>query len=179
MRRDPCARGKAGTSVAAPARVGAAGGVAHTLTAHHGRNSGEDVYALGFHATQDPISSIERAPAISAESTGSAAVFAFDQAQITSKTNRATVSPFAPVPTVSAESRMTIAGGLRPRRLTPREVERCFGFPDDYTLVNDADDSPRYEALGNSMAVPVMAWIGRRLLTVDGIMAAQRKTEAA
>jgi DNA (cytosine-5)-methyltransferase 1 len=56
------------------------------------------------------------------------------------------------------------------RRLTPRECERLQGFPDDYTLIpwrnKPADlcpDGPRYKALGNSMAVPVMHWIGARL----------------
>jgi DNA (cytosine-5)-methyltransferase 1 len=53
------------------------------------------------------------------------------------------------------------------RRLTPRECERLQGFPDDYTLIphrgKPAADGPRYKALGNSMAVPVMHWIGRRL----------------
>lgn len=56
------------------------------------------------------------------------------------------------------------------RRLTPRECERLQGFPDDYTLVQyrgkPAADGPRYKALGNSMAVPVMRWIGQRLLAV-------------
>ena len=50
------------------------------------------------------------------------------------------------------------------RRLTPRECERLQGFPDDYTLVPYRKglmaDGPRYKALGNSMAVPVMRWIG-------------------
>jgi DNA (cytosine-5)-methyltransferase 1 len=57
------------------------------------------------------------------------------------------------------------------RRLTPRECERLQGFPDDYTLIpyrnGIAADGPRYKALGNSMAVPVMAWIGRRIAMVD------------
>jgi DNA (cytosine-5)-methyltransferase 1 len=56
------------------------------------------------------------------------------------------------------------------RRLTPRECERLQGFPDDYTLVTyrnkPAADGPRYRALGNSMAVPVMAWIGKRIQMV-------------
>lgn len=62
------------------------------------------------------------------------------------------------------------------RRLTPRECERLQGFPDDYTLIplgrrkpKPAADGPRYKALGNSMAVPVMAWIGRRIAAVDAI----------
>jgi DNA (cytosine-5)-methyltransferase 1 len=49
------------------------------------------------------------------------------------------------------------------RRLTPRECERLQGFPDDYTAIPKAADGPRYKALGNSMAVPVMAWIGKRI----------------
>jgi len=53
------------------------------------------------------------------------------------------------------------------RRLTPRECERLQGFPDDYTAIPGAKDSPRYAALGNSMAVPCMAWIGRRIAEVE------------
>lgn len=57
------------------------------------------------------------------------------------------------------------------RRLTPRECERLQGFPDDYTLVawkgKSAPDSLRYKALGNSMAVNVMRWIGMRINQVE------------
>jgi len=53
------------------------------------------------------------------------------------------------------------------RRLTPVECERLQGFPDNYTDIKlkgkDTPDGPRYKALGNSMAVPVMAWIGKRI----------------
>lgn len=63
--------------------------------------------------------------------------------------------------------------GMRVRRLTPRECERLQGFPDDYSLIpyrgKLAADGPRYKALGNSMAVPVMAWIGERIALVDAI----------
>jgi len=52
---------------------------------------------------------------------------------------------------------------LTVRRLTPRECERLQGFPDDYTLIPGAKDTPRYKALGNSMAVPVMRWIFERI----------------
>jgi DNA (cytosine-5)-methyltransferase 1 len=61
----------------------------------------------------------------------------------------------------------SIAHQMGVRRLTPRECERLQGFPDDYTLIpyrgGMAADGPRYKALGNSMAVPVMRWIGRRI----------------
>jgi DNA (cytosine-5)-methyltransferase 1 len=56
------------------------------------------------------------------------------------------------------------------RRLTPMEGERLFGLPDNYTRIPyrgkpaaDCPDGPRYKALGNSMAVPVMRWIGERI----------------
>jgi DNA (cytosine-5)-methyltransferase 1 len=50
------------------------------------------------------------------------------------------------------------------RRLTPIECERLQGFPDNYTNIKtNCPDGPRYKALGNSMAVPVMQWIGQRI----------------
>ncbi|MDR2788124.1 MAG: DNA cytosine methyltransferase [Candidatus Accumulibacter sp.] len=60
------------------------------------------------------------------------------------------------------------AGRLwRARRLMPVECERLQGMPDEYTRIpwrgRPAADTPRYRAIGNSMAVPCMAWIGRRL----------------
>jgi len=72
-------------------------------------------------------------------------------------------------PVTPALSGNAYIGCLTPgvRRLTPRECERLQGFPDDWTLVpyrnKPAADSPRYHAIGNSMAVPVMRWIGQRI----------------
>ena len=67
-----------------------------------------------------------------------------------------------------------VASSAAVRRLTPRECERLQGFPDDYTLVphrgKPAADGPRYKALGNSMAVPVMRWIGERIQAVEDIL---------
>jgi len=64
----------------------------------------------------------------------------------------------------------TLIGGMAVRRLTPRECERLQGFPDNWTCIpwrgkppQDCPDGPRYKALGNSMAVPCMAWIGKRI----------------
>lgn len=60
------------------------------------------------------------------------------------------------------------------RRLTPRECERLQGFPDDWTRVpwrgkpaEACPDAPRCKAIGNSMAVPVMRWIGERIAAVE------------
>lgn len=60
--------------------------------------------------------------------------------------------------------------GWRVRRLMPVECERLQGMPDDYTLVpyrgKPAADGPRYKAIGNSMAVPCVEWLGRRIAEV-------------
>lgn len=60
------------------------------------------------------------------------------------------------------------------RRLTPLECERLQGFPDGHTLIGwkgkpaeECPDGPRYKAIGNSMAVPVMRWIGKRIAAAD------------
>ena len=92
---------------------------------------------------------------------------AFDLAQITSAVNRSRVDPALPANTLNTTSRMGCATDMQVRRLTPRECERLQGFPDDYTLIpyrgKPAAGGPRYKALGNSMAVPVMRWIGRQI----------------
>lgn len=66
-----------------------------------------------------------------------------------------------------------VAQAMSVRRLTPKECERLQGFPDDYTLVpyrnGMAADGPRYKALGNSMAVPCMRWIGKRIHAVNAL----------
>lgn len=80
--------------------------------------------------------------------------------------------------TLSTHNTQTLITGdhekrdLTVRRLTPRECERLQGFPDDYTDIpyrnkEHAPDGPRYKALGNSMAVPVMRWIGERIHMVE------------
>ena len=63
------------------------------------------------------------------------------------------------------------------RRLTPTECERLQGFPDGYTQIpwrnkpaEDCPDGPRYKAMGNSMAVPVMRWIGERIQMVEDLV---------
>ena len=63
---------------------------------------------------------------------------------------------------------------MQVRRLTPVECERLQGFPDGYTNIpwrNKAEspDGPRYKAMGNSMAVPVMRWIGERIAAVEAL----------
>ena len=70
-----------------------------------------------------------------------------------------------------------VADGYSVRRLTPRECERLQGMPDDHTRIpyrgksaEECPDTPRYKAVGNSMAVPVMRWIGERIAAVDATL---------
>ena len=73
----------------------------------------------------------------------------------------------------------TVMQAMAVRRLTPVECERLQGFPDNYTDIQHkgkaTPDGPRYKALGNSMAVPVMAWIGKRIQEVDAICQTQKQ----
>ncbi len=90
---------------------------------------------------------------------------------------------------VSEEASLTLAtsnaqtlfddrgGNMEVRRLTPMECERLQGFPDGWTRIpyrgkpaEECPDGPRYKAIGNSMAVPVMRWIGERIAMVDEIL---------
>ena len=70
-------------------------------------------------------------------------------------------------PTLRRHDPMAVMSQMQVRRLTPTECERLQGFPDNYTLVphrnKPAADGPRYKALGNSWAVPVVRWIGERI----------------
>ena len=75
-------------------------------------------------------------------------------------------------PTGGGHPLPAIASAMQVRRLTPTECERLQGFPDGYTNIpwrkaQESPDGPRYKALGNSMAVPVMRWIGERINKVD------------
>lgn len=71
---------------------------------------------------------------------------------------------------------VTVSDGTRwvVRRLTPVECERLQGFPDNWTLIpwkgkpaEECPDGPRYKAIGNSMAIPTMLWLGSRLQEVE------------
>jgi DNA (cytosine-5)-methyltransferase 1 len=73
-----------------------------------------------------------------------------------------------------------VGGVLTPmavRRLTPEECEALQGFPKGYSRIpwkgkpaDQCPDGPRYKACGNSMAVPVMAWVGQRIALVDKLI---------
>ena len=72
------------------------------------------------------------------------------------------------------ESTTYVAQTMQVRRLTPVECERLMGFHDGYTNIPwrgkpESPDGPRYKALGNSWAVPVVRWIGERINQVEAI----------
>ena len=89
------------------------------------------------------------------------------------------VTENGPMYTLNATGVHGVAQAMAVRRLTPVECERLQGFPDRYTDIQPkgkpTPDGPRYKALGNSMAVPVMAWIGKRIQEVDAICKTQQK----
>ncbi len=81
-----------------------------------------------------------------------------------------------PAYTLDQTGAQAVATTMAVRRLTPVECERLQGFPDGYTAIPwrgkpaaECPDGPRYQALGNSMAVPCMRWIGERIAQVDAI----------
>ena len=86
---------------------------------------------------------------------------AFDTYNTTvSDTNQTIKSPNGGV----QESVGTVFTNMAVRKLTPIECERLQGFPDGYTNIKEnCPDGHRYKAMGNSMAVPVMKWIGTRI----------------
>ena len=85
--------------------------------------------------------------------------------------------PFSPTitaqqPSDTSNIQTGVRIGMAVRRLTPVECERLQGFPDNYTNIpwrkaQESPDGPRYKVLGNSMAVPVMAWIGQRIANYE------------
>ena len=105
-------------------------------------------------------------------------VVPYDLFQITAPINRQNRDTTSPCHTLARDNaaHAAVVASMAVRRLTPRECERLQGFPDDYTRIpwkrkpaDECPDGPRYKALGNSMAVPVMRWIGERIAKVEAL----------
>jgi hypothetical protein len=84
-----------------------------------------------------------------------------------------TLTAIAPNPALN-QGGMAIAQEMIVRKLTPLECERLQGFPDNWTRISwrgkpesECPDGHRYKACGNSMAVPVIRWLGERIEAVD------------
>jgi DNA (cytosine-5)-methyltransferase 1 len=76
--------------------------------------------------------------------------------------------------TVATSQDQWLAQSMAVRKLTPLEAERLQGFPDNWSRISwkgkpeeECPDGPRYKACGNSMAVPVMRWIGERIAAYE------------
>jgi DNA (cytosine-5)-methyltransferase 1 len=145
-------------------------GTANALLTPNGGRGGIGVGAIAFHPTQDPISSADVCHSIgTGNGRGCAtAAVAFDtyNQSVNSHTSQTIKSPQGAV----QESVGTVLQSMQVRRLTPVECELLQGFPDGYTAIpwrkkpsSECPDGPRYKALGNSWAVPVVRWIGRRI----------------
>lgn len=152
------------------------------MTSPVGGNQGGDYVvsdqaALGFHMTQDPISSEEQVPCIGSKSVGNGVMVT--PLAIRGREGGAELEagePNAPYNALRAgdgdggSSRQSLIAVERHaetvvRRLTELECERLQGYPDGWT--EGQTGSARYRQLGNSVAVPVVEWIAQRLVAVD------------
>jgi DNA (cytosine-5)-methyltransferase 1 len=173
---NPPTRGAAGQGITSSPQ-GIAGNVSSKWAKGTGGPARDECYNLvAFHPTQDPISSVDGSThAMGCGSKGGCCTqaVAFSHSAGANAHGVAYVEEGTPPLRGggAGNSMPAVAQAMAVRRLTPRECERLQGFPDDYTLVTyrnkPAADGPRYRALGNSMAVPVMRWIGERIATVE------------
>jgi site-specific DNA-cytosine methylase len=126
---------------------------------------------IAFNARMDPIfGSVPGA----LDRDGQTQAVAFHENQRAEVTTSETVGALKSGGEKPGQGYPAVSAGMSVRRLTPRECERLMGLPDDYTLIpyrgKPAKDGPRYKALGNSMAVPVVRWIGERMQMVEELL---------
>ena len=140
--------------------------------ANHGHS-----HLISFHPTQDPISNTDICHSIGANENATAAVMQPIPIDTMNHLGRkdshsfGDFEPGAPSYTLTkGHSHAAYVPPMQVRRLTPVECERLQGFPDGYTAIpwrgkstEECPDGPRYKALGNSWAVPVVTWIGKRI----------------
>ena len=168
------------------------GGPSYTLTKGHshavaqpvamnvyGGNKREDRPEGGFYVRMDEDTSktLDAASGLNPTcSQGGTAVMqpvAFEPGSIARNAGPAGESDLAPtLRREMGDNQPAVRIAMQVRRLTPVECERLQGFSDGYTNIPwrkspESPDGPRYKALGNSMAVPVMAWIGKRIQQVS------------
>jgi DNA (cytosine-5)-methyltransferase 1 len=136
---------------------------AHTL----GRNNVQENAVLAFSCKDYGADAGELSPTLRAMGHGESHANAGGQVAVVAPTLRAGNQRNNSNPVTEADMLVAVSGV---RRLTPRECERLQGMPDDHTLIpwrgktaEECPDGPRYKAIGNSKAVPVVRWIGRRI----------------
>lgn len=138
-----------------------------------GNGGARESTLVAFHPTQDPISSTGVCHALGTGSRGGQASAAIAFAENSRAELRFeggdghTVGALKVGGGKPGQSYPAAMVGSAVRRLTPTECERLQGFPDSWTAIQqrgkEATDGPRYKSLGNSMAVPVLRWIGQRI----------------
>ena len=151
-------------------RQSAVGG---TVKATSGALQGSSETLLVVHGRQLPCTS-DKAFTLDCQHSGNTNVVCINGSTInkapTGGGNGLGVSDTGIAYTLTITDRHAVSDGLQLRRLMPVECERLQGFPDNHTQIPwrgksaaDCPDGPRYKAIGNSMAVPVMCWIGRKI----------------
>lgn len=168
----------------ADSRVKEMGDVCQTVTSRWGTGGGnvplvqayslrEDAKANNFSATPLHVTPALQALRPSVQS-HHAQTFVVDRAAFNQGTNalyEPKMEESDTMPTLVSKGPHAVMNDMAVRRLTPVECERLQGFPDDYTRIpwgkGDTPDSHRYKAMGNSMAVPCMEWIGKRIQEVE------------
>lgn len=135
---------------------------------------GADHETLAVHGTQDPDTNVELAHTIGRNhGQENAVAYAFKAGQGAKAGGIGWAEEQSPTLTAAISGSNlspSIIKNMAVRRLTAVECERLQGFPDNHTLIPwrgksaaECPDGPRYKAIGNSMAVPVMRWIGKRI----------------
>ena len=168
----------------ADSRVKEMGDVCQTVTSRWGTGGGnvplvqayslrEDAKANNFSATPLTVTPALQAMQPSVQS-HHAQTFVVDRAAFNQGANalyEPRIEESEMMPTLVSKGPHAIMNHMAVRRLTPRECERLQGFKDDYTVIpwkkGESPDGHRYKALGNSMAVPVMKWIGERINEIN------------
>ncbi|RXJ10448.1 DNA cytosine methyltransferase [Lelliottia nimipressuralis] len=164
--------------------------VSRTLLAKSNDSMDETLQTYAIHGTQDPDTLADMAHTLGRNHGQENAVIAFSSKD-SGHDASSEISPTLTSPNSGSNQSAAIMQNMAVRRLTPVECERLQGFPDNHTLIPTqkrkqitaeeyaylrhrspeltaeqafrlAADGPRYKAIGNSMAVPVMRWIGRR-----------------
>jgi DNA (cytosine-5)-methyltransferase 1 len=143
-------------------------------TLGHSQSNGR-VYESDVANTLEAVGSSNQAIAFSAKDHGAAAseeacgTFRHGGSESPKATNG--YSEELSLPLVQNPTDSLLHRGMAVRRLTPRECERLQGMSDDFTLIpwkgKNAPDGPRYKAIGNSWAVPVLTWIAKRINQVE------------
>lgn len=177
MRRDSAPSREAGKTIAPTIRSGAPNG-----SPSHGQWSGDSrdelivpaTKPIAFHPTQDPISSADGTThglgCGSTNGQASVAVAFTTKLHNTGSNNAGKIFEERTTCLDANSPPPALLTAMQVRRLTPVECERLQGFPDSYTQIpcrkkpaGECPDGPRYKALGNSWAVPVVRWIGARI----------------